>query len=236
MTATSPREAPATGAEDEQAAAQAGEAFTIDIVSDVVCPWCYIGKRHLDDALARWRERHPDAPAPEIAWHPFQLNPAMPAQGMARADYLQAKFGDPRGGPGYQRVRNAASAAGLVFHPERIVRQPNTLRAHALIRAAGRERQHALADRLFESYFVRGEDIGDEATLRAAADAVQMPAQAVDEAMRPDALEATAAIDAGLRDAGIGGVPHFVIGKRVSVSGAQGADRLLEAIELCTPA
>jgi predicted DsbA family dithiol-disulfide isomerase len=234
MTEANPQPAPEAGADQNQARAHEGEAVRIDIVSDVVCPWCYIGKRQLDDALARWRERHADAPAPAIAWHPFQLNPTMPAQGMARSDYLKAKFGDPNGGPGYNRVRNAASAAGLVFHPERIVRQPNTLRAHALIGAAAGQLQHLLAARLFECYFVEGKDIGDEATLRAAAAEVGMPPEAVDAAMRPEALEATEAIDSGLRDAGIGGVPFFVVGKRINVSGAQGADRLLEAIELCT--
>ncbi len=236
MTEANPQPAPAAGAASDDNRARPGEALTIDVVSDVVCPWCYIGKRQLDQALARWRERHADAPAPTIAWHPFQLNPTMPREGMARSDYLKAKFGDPRGGPGYDRVRNAASSAGLVFHPERIVRQPNTLRAHALIRAAAGELQHRLAARLFECYFVEGQDIGDEATLRAAAAAVGMPAEAVEAGMRPETLEATEAIDSGLRDAGIGGVPYFVIGKRINVSGAQGADRLLEAIELCTPA
>ncbi|MCL4744662.1 MAG: DsbA family oxidoreductase [Burkholderiaceae bacterium] len=232
MTDARPDEAQAPRSAENQPAAAADDALTIDVVSDVVCPWCYIGKRHLDEALARWRARHPDGPAPRVAWHPFQLNPTMPPQGIERAEYLRAKFGDPRGGPGYERVREAAESAGLEFHPERILRQPNTLRAHALIRAAaGSELQHRLAASLFEGYFVEGRDIGDEATLPACAAALRMPQQAVDTALGSEALEATSAVDSGLRDAGIGGVPHFVIGKRISVSGARGADRLLEAIE-----
>ncbi len=218
-----------------QSTAAADDQFTIDVVSDVVCPWCYIGKRHLDDALETWSARHPGAAAPRIAWHPYQLNPTMPPEGIERAEYLRSKFGDPRGGPGYERVRQAATSAGLEFHPEKIVRQPNTLRAHALIRAAAGELQHRLASDLFECYFVEGRDIGDESTLRARAAAAGMAQEAVDAALAGDALEATAAVDAGLRDSGIGGVPYFVIGKKISISGAQGADRLLEAIEACQP-
>jgi predicted DsbA family dithiol-disulfide isomerase len=205
-------------------------AFAIDVVSDVVCPWCYIGKRQLDEALARWAERHPGAPPPPVAWHPFQLNPGMPSEGMPRRDYLLTKFGSPDGGPGYGRVVAAAQAAGLRFHPERIVRQPNTLRAHSLIAHAG-ERQHAIAAALFEAYFVEGADIGDQATLRAIGHAHGMEDAQLDSALADPALAATAGADEQIRDQGVSGVPLFVVGRRVAVSGAQGVDALLQAFE-----
>ena len=204
----------------------------IDVVSDVVCPWCYIGKKHLDEALAAWTERHPDAAPPRVSWHAFQLNPTMPADGMDRGAYLQSKFGDPRGGPGYQRVVASAQAAGLEFRPEGIRRQPNTLRAHSLIRAAGDAGcQHALVAALFRAYFVDGVNVGDEESLRRIAREAGLDDTAIDAAFGPSALRETAAEDEHLRSTGIGGVPFFVISQRVAVSGAQGIDALLAAFE-----
>jgi predicted DsbA family dithiol-disulfide isomerase len=154
----------------------------------------------------------------------------MPPEGMPRRDYLLTKFGSPDGGPGYGRVVAAAQAAGLPFHPERIVRQPNTLRAHSLIAHAG-ERQHAVAAALFEAYFVDGADVGDEGTLRAIGRAHGMREADLDSALSGEALAATAGADERIRDQGVGGVPLFVVGRRVAVSGAQGVDALLQALE-----
>ena len=210
----------------------ASDILTIDVVSDVVCPWCYIGKKHLDDALAVWRTRHPDAPEPAVAWHPFQLNPGMPAAGMERGAYLLAKFGNASGGPGYSRVVAAAQAAGLVFNPQNIRRQPNTLRAHALIGAAASgQQQQRLVAALFQAYFVDGLDIGDPEVLRAIALGAGLDETSVAAARDETALGATAKEDERLRDAGIGGVPFFIFGQRVAVSGAQGAEALLDAFE-----
>ena len=212
--------------------APASGTLTVDVVSDVVCPWCYIGKKHLDDALALWRARHPDAPEPAVAWHPFQLNPGMPPAGMERGAYLQAKFGDSRGGPGYLRVVGAAQAAGLEFNPQGIRRQPNTLRAHALIGAAeDAAQQHRLVAALFQAYFVDGIDIGDEDALRGIASGCGVDKARIDSALEQTALDATAQEDERLRDAGIGGVPFFIVGQRVAVSGAQGVDALLDAFD-----
>jgi predicted DsbA family dithiol-disulfide isomerase len=209
--------------------------LTVDVVSDVVCPWCYIGKKHLDDAVATWIERHPGAPAPAVAWHAFQLNPTMPAEGMDRGAYLQAKFGDPRGGPGYARVVAAAQAAGLVFRPEGIRRQPNTLRAHSLIRAAGAtDRQNALVAALFRAYFVDGEDVGDETTLRRLAREAGLDDASITGAFQESSLQLAAAEDEHVRNAGIGGVPFFVISRRIAVSGAQGTAALLDAFARAT--
>jgi predicted DsbA family dithiol-disulfide isomerase len=208
------------------------QPLRIDVVSDVVCPWCYIGKKHLDDALAIWRARNPQAPEPVVAWHPFQLNPGMPAAGMERGAYLLSKFGDSRGGPGYLRVVGAAQAAGIEFNPQAIRRQPNTLRAHALIGAArDAAEQQRLVAALFRAYFVDGVDIGDEASLRALASGCGMDETAIAAAFEEASLRAAAQQDEHLRDAGIGGVPFFIVGQRVAVSGAQGADALLEAFD-----
>jgi len=206
--------------------------LTIDVISDVVCPWCFIGKRQLDDALGRWRERHPDAPPPSVTWHPFQLNPAMPAEGMSRPEYLLMKFGSPTGGPGYQRVVDAAAGAGLQLHPERIVRQPSTLRAHALLRAATPgAQQHGLAEALFNAYFVDGVDVGDPSALETIGRDAGMSGAQIAAAAAPESLAATEQIDQDTRDSGIGGVPFFVIGRKFAVSGAQGTDALLAALE-----
>jgi len=212
--------------------AAAQPPLRIDVVSDVVCPWCYIGKKQLDEALATWAARHPGATAPTVAWHAFQLNPTMPAEGMDRGAYLQAKFGDPRGGPGYQRVVASAQAAGLEFRPEGIRRQPNTLRAHSLIRAAGDAGcQDSLVAGLFRAYFVDGVNVGDEESLRRIAREAGLDDAAIDNAFGSSALNETAAEDEHLRNAGIGGVPYFVIAQRVAVSGAQGVEALLAAFE-----
>jgi len=213
----------------------AAEPLTVDVVSDVVCPWCYIGKRQLDEALSAWRARHPEAPEPRVAWHPFQLNPAMPPEGMPRSEYLLTKFGSPNGGPGYQRVVAAAAAAGLQFHPERIRRQPNTLRAHALMqRAQPGEQQHVLAAALFQAYFVDGVDIGDPQALREVALGAGLAEAQVDEALAEASLKQTADTDEQARDAGIQGVPFFVVRHKVAVSGAQGVEALLQAFDRTT--
>lgn len=208
-------------------------AWIIDVVSDVVCPWCWIGKGQLDAALARWAALHPQQPVPAVVWHPFQLNPDLPAGGMPRGEYLDAKFGSRHAYPA-ERIVQAAERAQVPMRLDRIARQPNTLRAHALLGAAGAvqsELQHALADALFRAYFAEGLDVGDEAVLRQIGVQTGLPADRIDAAWDDDALGATASADTQARRAGISGVPFFVIGNRVGVSGAQGADALLNAFD-----
>lgn len=208
-------------------------ALRIDVVSDVVCPWCWIGKGQLDRAIEHWRTRHPDRDAPRVAWHPFQLNPDLPAEGLPRGEYLDAKFGSRSAYPA-ERITRAAAQAGVPMHLARIVRQPNTLRAHALLAAAGQAGaglQHALADALFRAYFAEGADIGDDAVLRACGLQAGLPAERIESAWTDETLQATRTADAQARRAGIGGVPFFVVGERLGVSGAQGVDALLDAFE-----
>lgn len=208
----------------------AGDALRVDVVSDVVCPWCYVGKRQLEAALERWRAANPGAPEPQVRWHPFQLNPDLPDEGMSRADYLERKFGTPDPAAIYQRVGAAARAVGLQPEFAKIARQPNTLRAHALIGAVQGEAQQAIVERLFRAYFVEGADLTSRATLEALAREAGVPDEAARAALDDgEARQQAAKADAEARGLGVSGVPFFVIDGKVGVSGAQGADALLAA-------
>jgi predicted DsbA family dithiol-disulfide isomerase len=210
----------------------------ITVVSDVVCPWCFIGKRQLEAALAQWRVAAPGAPEPTVHWLPFQLNPTMSASGMARAEYLQRKFGAADGGGIYGRVLAAARSVGLELQLDRITQQPNTLKAHALVEAAA-PAQDALVEALFSAYFIDGRNLSDDDTLRAVARDAGLAPDAIESALGDGAaVQRAAQIDQTLRDQGVSGVPLFMIGRTGqpgrAVSGAQGAPALLAAIESAT--
>lgn len=210
----------------------AGDRMRIDVISDVVCPWCYVGKRQLETALARWREAHPEAPEPLVRWHPFQLNPDLPEEGVSRAEYLARKFGTPDPGAIYQRVGEAARAVGLQPDFTKIVRQPNTLRAHALIGAAPEgERQQAMVERLFHAYFVEGADLTSRETLSLLAREAGLPDEAAHEALDGGGVQRAVRDDTEARRLGVSGVPFFVIDGKLGVNGAQGANALLAAFE-----
>jgi len=206
--------------------------LTVDIVSDVVCPWCFIGKRHLEGALALWRQRHPDA-APTVAWHAFQLNPQLPSEGMARADYIAAKFGGAqRARDIYARVATAGQGAGVAFDFDRIQTQPNTTQAHRLIAQAGElGRQDAVVEALFEGYFLRGRDLTSDEVLVELAASAGLDAGETAAFLASDALRQEVGADERMaRDIGVDGVPFFIFNQRLAVSGAQPAEVLLEAM------
>lgn len=191
----------------------------LDIFSDPVCPWCMIGKAHLDRALAA----HADHPF-VIEWHPFQLNPGMPPEGVDRAEYLAAKFGGQDGAVEvYSRVEAAARAAGVEIDFSTIPRMPNTFDAHRLVYWAGLEgKQTAMISALFRAYWQQGRDIGDKATLAALAGDVGLDAAAMERLLASDAdTEALAAREAHARQRGVNAVPTFVIANQYVVSGAQ---------------
>jgi predicted DsbA family dithiol-disulfide isomerase len=217
-------------------AAPAG-SLTIDVVSDVVCPWCYIGKRRLEGALARWAEAHPDAPAPTVQWRPFQLNPTLPETGMSRREYVQRKFGE-QGAANYARVAAVGREVGIPFAFDAIERQPNTLAPHALIGAAGEIGiQDAMVETLFRAYFLEGRDMTDRATLIEAAERAGMTrAQAETVLDSPEARETAAAEDEQAREMGVSGVPFFIFNGRLAVSGAHPAETLLEAMQQASAA
>lgn len=200
----------------------------IDIVSDAVCPWCFIGKRRLERALALSPQHDL-----QIGWRPFQLNPDMPAEGMDRQEYLRLKFGDRAGGQMYDAVKAAGAQEGIPFAFDKIVRTPNTIAAHRLIRrSVAFERQDAMVETLFRYYFQDGRDIGRIDTLvEAAAEAGLDP----DETRRylegrTDA-DIVCAEDAYARQIGINGVPCFIIDRKFAVSGAQAPEAFLEVFE-----
>ncbi|MCU0902050.1 MAG: DsbA family oxidoreductase [Cypionkella sp.] len=193
--------------------------ITLDIFSDPVCPWCYIGKTHLDRAL----EAAPDHPF-QVEWHPFQLNPGMPAEGVDRAEYLEAKFGGKaKAVEIYARVEAAAHEAGLEIDFSRIKRMPNTLNAHRLIHWAGLEgRQTAIVAALFRAYWREGRDIGVTDTLIDIAAKAGMNPEVTRRLLATDAdSEALRARDLHARQRGVTGVPCFIIGNQYVVSGAQ---------------
>ena len=201
----------------------------IDVVSDVVCPWCFIGKRRLEKALALT----PDIPV-EVHWHPYFLNDWIPPEGMSREQYLTTKFGSPERYSGIaQRVAAAAEAEGLVYAMDKIARQPNTTDAHRLIRWAGGIGKAAeMKQRLMDLYFTEGADLSNRAVLVQAAADVGLDPEDVRGALASDQdVEAVAQEAQQAKEAGIEGVPCFIFGGKFAVSGAQAPEYLAEAIE-----
>ncbi|MCG6903364.1 MAG: DsbA family oxidoreductase [Rhodobacter sp.] len=191
----------------------------LDILSDPICPWCYIGKANLDRAL----EKAGDHPF-EIEWHPFQLNPDMPADGMDRREYLETKFGGRQQAVEvYGRIAEAAEAAGLEIDFAAIKRTPNTLNAHRLIHWAGLEgRQTPVVAALFRAYFKEGRDIGNVEVLADIADSAGLDAAMVRQLLQGEAdLDDIRARDTWAREKGVTGVPTFVVDHQHAVPGAQ---------------
>jgi len=201
----------------------------IDVVSDVVCPWCFIGKRRLEKALAL----KPDVPV-EVHWHPYFLNDWVPPEGMAREDYLTTKFGSPERYSGIaQRVTAAAAEEGLTYAADRMKRQPNTTDCHRLIRWAGGIGKSAeMKQKLMDLYFSEGADLTNRAVLLQAATEVGLDADDVREALASDAdVEDVTREAQSAKEAGIEGVPCFIFAGRYAVSGAQAPEYLASMIE-----
>ena len=195
------------------------ETIKLDIMSDPICPWCYIGKAHLDRALAS----EPDHPF-LIEWHPFQLNPDMPKGGMDRREYLEGKFGGKEAAvKAYAPVVEHAQKAGLTINFEAMKRTPNTLDAHRLIHWAGIEgRQTAAVSSLFKAYFVDARDIGDAEVLADIADGIGLDASVISRLLATDAdVQNIRDRDAHSRKMGITSVPTFIVGGKHAVPGAQ---------------
>lgn len=200
----------------------------LDILSDPICPWCYIGKAHLDKALAQI-PNHPFV----IEWHPFQLNPDMPAKGMDRREYLETKFGGQDGAvKAYAPVVEHAQHTGLTINFEAMKRTPNTLDAHRLIHWAGIENKQTLAvDALFQAYFVDARDIGDSEVLGDIADSIGMDAAVVQKLLSTDNdTDDIKARDAHSREMGVSSVPTFIVDNKHAVPGAQPPELWLKVI------
>ena len=191
----------------------------IDIISDPICPWCFIGKTRLDRAL----EANPDHDF-IIEWHPFQLNPTMPVEGMDRREYLEAKFGGQEGAlKVYGQIDQVARETGIEMNFGGIKRTPNTIDAHRVIHWAGIEgKQNAVVDRLFKAYFKEGRDISEHSVLVRIATAAGMDGDAVLRLLKSDAdTDDIRARDTDARRKGIQGVPAFVVANEYVVQGAQ---------------
>jgi predicted DsbA family dithiol-disulfide isomerase len=201
----------------------------IDVVSDVVCPWCFIGKRRLEKAL----KLKPDIPV-DIHWRPYFLNDWIPREGISRHDYLTTKFGSPVRYKGIaQRVASAAQAEGLIYDMDKISRQPNTTDAHRLIRWADQiGRAAEMKQRLMDLYFTEGADLTDREVLVRAGTDVGLKVDDVRTWLGGNKDVAEVEREAlAAKEAGIDGVPCFIVGGALAISGAQPPECLADAIE-----
>jgi len=204
----------------------------IDIYSDTVCPWCFIGKRRLERALAAR-----DDIDVSIRWHAFQLNPDMPAAGMERERYLASKFGGPeRAASVYATIARAGHAERIPFDFEAIPRMPNTIQSHRLVRYADRfGMQDAVVEALFKAFFFDGEDIGDDVTLLRIGSRVGLERDATAAFLAGDEERDTVvAEDLRARRMGINAVPFFVVNGDYAISGAQEPEAFFPLFDLAS--
>src|SRR5437016_11247338 len=206
-------------------------ALSIDIISDVVCPWCFIGKRRLETALELYRTRKPAAAVPEVTDHPFELNPDVPREGIARADYIAKKFG-ARGYSAHDRLVQAGKPLGIAFAFDRRARQPETRAVHAVIESARRRGvQGAVKEALMQAFFVDGLDLTDTQTLVRVASEAGLDRKEAEAALADEALRrAVAEEEDKARAMGVSGVPFFIFNNRLAVEGAQPPEVLLDAM------
>ena len=202
-------------------------AMTIDVVSDVMCPWCYIGKRRLETALSM----RPDLPV-DVRWRAYKLDPTIPDGGVDRVEYLEKKFGE-KAGAIYAQIEQTGRDIGIDFRFTDISRSPNTMNAHRLIRwSYGQNAQDRVVEGLFKSFFVDGGDVEDIETLGAIAEDAGMDGKLVRELLETEADKDS--IDAEIQQAhqiGVQGVPCFIFGARLAVMGAQAPEILADAMD-----
>jgi predicted DsbA family dithiol-disulfide isomerase len=200
---------------------------TIDVVSDVICPWCFLGKRRLDRALSL----HPDTPV-DIRWRPFLLDATIPQEGIPRQVYLERKFGPERLKTIHDPLKAAGDAEGIPYAFDRITVTPNTLNAHRLLRwAQVKGLQHRMAERLFQLYWLEGADVGSSAVLIDAAAQLGLDSTVIARLLAGDAdLDAIIEEIATAAEIGITGVPTFIFGGHYAVVGAQPPEVLASAI------
>jgi predicted DsbA family dithiol-disulfide isomerase len=204
------------------------ETIQIDVISDVICPWCFLGKRRLDKALAML----PDVKT-EVVFRPFYLDPTIPAEGVDRGAYMEGKFGKERLRTIHDPLIAAGTEDGVPYAFDRITRTPNTLSAHRVLRwalVAGKQRE--VAEALFKAYWSDGRDVGDHAVLAEIAASCGMDGLKVqaDLATTKDS-EAVLGEMAMAQKMGVTGVPTFIINRKYGVVGAQAADVLADAIK-----
>jgi predicted DsbA family dithiol-disulfide isomerase len=201
--------------------------LTVDIVSDVVCPWCFIGKRRLESALAM----APDLDV-DLRWRPFQLDSTIPPGGISRQEYVNRKFGPDRASEIYNRVRSVGDDVGIPFAFDKITRSPNTLDAHRVLRwALDAGGQELLKERLLQLYFLEGADVGDHDVLADAAAACGMDREETRKRLDSDEdVESVREEIDRIHKLGVNGVPFFIFGGKYALSGAQPPEALLQAM------
>ena len=207
------------------------KTVTIDVVADVVCPWCFVGRKRLEEALAQATDI--DA---EIRWRPFQLDATIPKGGISRKDYMERKFGPDRAESMHERLEEVGYEAGIPFAFDKIERSPNTLDAHRLLHWAQTVgTQDAVDEELFRGYFVEGKDIGDPDVLADIASRHGLDREVVKRLLagNADEAEVQSEIEAAQR-IGVTGVPFFIFNGRLAVSGAQPAEVLVSAMRQAT--
>ena len=204
--------------------------LAIDIISDVVCPWCFVGKRRMEAALRLYRER--GGAEPKLTWHPFQLNPDMPPEGVDRDEYVRRKFGPERAEQVYGRITAVGMEVGIPFDFAKVTRQPNTLAAHSLIALAiDAGKQDAVVEAFFRAFFLEGRDLTSAETLAGIAVGAGLDEGDVKAFLgSADARAHIEAEDKQAREIGVEGVPFFIFNRRLAVSGAQAPEVLLEAM------
>ena len=201
----------------------------IDIVSDTVCPWCFIGKRRIERAMAL----RPDVTF-DVFWRPYRLDPTIPREGVDRRAYLKAKFGDtPRSSAMGDAIRSEGAGEGIEFAFDKIAKSPNTLDSHRLVRwSASAGVQDEVVERLFRAYFIEGKDIGDAAVLATIAADAGMDGELVASLIASDADLESVEREAGLaNEMGITGVPTFIFDSKLMISGAREAELLVRVID-----
>lgn len=206
------------------------QPISVDVISDVMCPWCYIGKRRFEKALAQ----RPDITV-DVRWRPFQLDETIPQGGIDRQEYLNKKFGgSERAQQIYQAVSDAGDAEDIPFAFKNIKRSPNTLDAHRMIRwAQAPDLQDEMVERLFSLYFIEGADIGDPQVLLGAAKEVGLDLEIVTDLIETDADRDLVTKEVGLaREMGVNGVPCFIVANKYAVMGAEQPEVILRALEM----
>jgi predicted DsbA family dithiol-disulfide isomerase len=203
---------------------------TFKVVSDLICPWCYIGKRRLEAALRQL----PKGTAVEVSWHPFQLNPEMPRRGMDRKEYCQRKFGSwEKCQQMFTEISSVGKTVGIEFHFEKQPTIPNTLEAHRVIWLAGREGcQGAVMEALFRAYFCDGVNLSNRGGLLEVSTNAGLDRKLVDRLLNSDEGVAEVwAEEKEVKSLGISSVPLFIIQETLAVSGAQPPEAILKAFE-----
>jgi len=205
--------------------------LSIDVFSDVVCPWCFIGKRRLERALQMFAVQHPDQPAPLVRWSAFQLNPDLAPEGITRERYLSEKFGN-RSTEIYERVKAVGQSVGIEFRFDLITQQPNTLKAHSLLMVAENPAQQwSLKEAILTAYFIDGANLSSDSVLTQIAKSVGMTQKDIDAALSEGGIhQAVSDKDRSARELGINGVPFFIFNGTLGVSGAQDESVLLQAM------